>query len=500
MIFRYPLILLLCIVGLSHAPAQSVVPDSLKRQLAAASGTQQADVLNKIADLLLEKVPDTAYVYAGKAHNFAYILGYKPGMALARKYLGFLLLSKGSIDESVEQFSGAILLYRELKSPADEAECYRGLGDVAVTLSRFNDALPYYGRAMAIADSLHDILLKGKFLIPLANCYQQKGDPYKARETYQQALSILEGRGDERTMGQLYTNLGSTYITTPDSEAEYKRGIGYLLKSIQIRRLIGDKIGLAQSSNTLAFLYASRKDYAKAFEQMNESMAVWTEVDNKEKIAYTHYCLADIYLRVGAVDGSAVLAQSHAQENLQLGLELARKGSFRLIEIGCMQLQCHIQALQGQFIQAEEAYPKVLGMMVAVKDTQGHRAANLELATVRDTIGDLFLRGAQYSDAVPYYQKAAEVMVAYPEARSRLLSTYKNLALCAGKSAQPALAKQYSALYKTLDTQLKAENKAKIKADKEAAALARAQAEANAKAKKQRESSRDDEEDEEEEE
>lgn len=480
--------------------AQSVVPDSLRKLLANAAGTRQVDLLNEITDDLLDRVPDSAYMYAGKAHNFAYILNYKPGMAHSRRSLGFLLLYQGKIDESVEQFREAIILYRDLKSPADEAICYQGLGDVAVTLSRFKDAEPYYQRALSIADSLKDNILKGKFLIPLATCYQAKGDPYKARETFLAALKLLEGTDNDRTLATLYTNLGSTYINTPDNEAEYKRGIGFLLKSIQIRRLIGDKLGLAHSSNILAFLYASRKDYTKAFEHMNESMAAWTEVDNKEKIAYTHYCLADLYLHIGEIDSCKTFAISIAREHLEQAQSMARQGSFRLIEINCLDLQCQLQVYGGEFVLAEQGYEQVLSMMLAVKDTLNHRRATLELAQVRDTIGDLYLMGGAYADAVPYYLKAAETMEKFSAVRPELLTTYANLVECASKSGQSDIAKQYKLRRKQLSLTLAAERKQQARDDKFARAQAREAAEASARAQEERarQQQREDEDEEEE--
>ena len=68
---------------------------------------------------------------------------------------------------------------------------------------------------------------------------------------------------------------------------DFKKSQNFALQSLEIRKLIGSKIDLSESFNTLGIIHGYRGESNKAIESYEESLKLRREIGNKKLIAYS---------------------------------------------------------------------------------------------------------------------------------------------------------------------------------------------------------------------
>jgi predicted ATPase len=125
---------------------------------------------------------------------------------------GVLLWYLSRLREAIEAHAEALVIYRKLRVPRQEARALNNIGIVFSALGEFEEALANYKRALKIDQDLGD---RAQIALKLANIgqvYVDCGDTERAEQYLKKALSIADLLRDATTSADASITLGQAYL------------------------------------------------------------------------------------------------------------------------------------------------------------------------------------------------------------------------------------------------------------------------------------------------
>src|SRR5262249_35485429 len=157
------------------------------------------------------------------------------------------------------------------------------IGNIHNRQGEYALALEYYGRSLALRQSLNDTLGVAQTLSNVGFAHSSRGDYAQALEAYRQSLALKETLGDKRGMGVTLNNMGIVY----DVQGNYALAVEYYQKSLGIREALGDQQGVAETLNNLAVIYDSKRNFGEALEYYQKSLSLREKFGTKIEVAQT---------------------------------------------------------------------------------------------------------------------------------------------------------------------------------------------------------------------
>lgn len=165
-------------------------------------------------------------------------------------------------------------------------------------------------------------------------------------------------------------------------------------RSIELRKIIKDKKGLAVSLSNLASTYLAHGDAIKAINLYNESLNIRKENNDKRGIAILLNNLAFIYEEQEDFEKTLELYE----ESLKYRTELKDERGIAI----CLNNIGALYDVQGKYGEALLYYNKSLAKKKELKDPQGE-------ANVLNNIGFIYRQLNQHDKAIEYYKKSLEI-------------------------------------------------------------------------------------------
>jgi tetratricopeptide (TPR) repeat protein len=200
-----------------------------------------------------------------------------PLIAEAANQLGFLLMQRGKLKESLPLYQESLDL--SLKAGLDKQICntlgnlgtlYRNLGDYEKAGHYFTQALE---RATILDDRYSMSIIQGN----MGLMYWLLGEHDKAMKCSEIKMRIDIEDDNLLLIGTDYANLGGIHF----SRGNYALAEECYHKQIDIARQIGDKYSLRVGLNNLAGICDNREDYDQALEYYSQSLGIAREMGNK---------------------------------------------------------------------------------------------------------------------------------------------------------------------------------------------------------------------------
>jgi tetratricopeptide (TPR) repeat protein len=229
--------------------------------------------------------------------------------------IGGSLLEKGFHIEALGLYNSLIDYLSLLpgKSAGNEqkkALVYNVIGAVYEETGAWDEAIDYYIRAMHICDSLD--WDEGIAMVSnnLGNVYYSKHDLERARQMFEEALSINKKSGKRKELFNNYNNLAAYYINIK----AYDKALNYALLALE-------QIDRQQNPYLLMFiydniggLYTEMKNYPLSLSYLNMAKNLGLAHGYEENLAGTYIKIAHAFLEFGSRDsGRYYLARA---ENL----------------------------------------------------------------------------------------------------------------------------------------------------------------------------------------
>lgn len=203
--------------------------------------------------------------------------------------------------------------------------------DLSATLTWLNEIIGYYRsishheealtmsrQALKLITSMNlvDTIAHATTLINIATAYRASGDYQTAKQTYQQALGILEIYAEEPLDNQfasLYNNLALTYESLGEPEA----AVTQLKKALEHLRLLDHtELNQAITYTNLACAYYQLHQYDQCLKMVEEARRLYVSLEATDD---NHYAA------LLAVHGQTLQALGHYSEAKSIYLEALQK-------------------------------------------------------------------------------------------------------------------------------------------------------------------------------
>ncbi len=252
--------------------------DSLKRLLTTnIHDTTRVNVLNALSKELSHTNLDSAILIATDAKTLAEKIDYKPGLALAYKYIGMGYYLQGKYKETVLSWQQA-------------ADLFKSIGD-----------------KKGVANMLGN----------QGAAYFEQGDDAKALELHLQSLKIAEEIKDTARILSQLTNIGGIYL---NKEATYKKALDYFHRSYKLCMLINDDYATGTASVNLGETYYKLGDDSTALIYLRESEKAYA--DQPENLPYTYNYIGRVYTRQKKFDEAIKILQKAYEISKQVDTKL----------------------------------------------------------------------------------------------------------------------------------------------------------------------------------
>jgi len=300
--------------------------------------------------------------------------------------IGYIYMNQGNIPEALRYYNKSIRLLEEIDDKGGLSALLNNVGYIYGNQGNISMALEYLHKSLKIHETLGDKKSSANSMNNIGHIYQQQGDANiknnernnlyaTALDYFNKCLKIYEEIGDKsgvatvlNNIGVIYRNKGNLSSSPLKKEELFKKVLEYYNKSLNLRKEIGDKKGIAICLNNLGGIYKDyielqKEDFKKeetlniVLDYYNEGLKIYEELGDKQGIATSLVNIGDVYIK---------------QQKLQKAHEYSFKGLTIAQEIGypanirdAAKTLAQVFEQQNQGIKALEMYK----LFVQMKDS-----------------------------------------------------------------------------------------------------------------------------------
>ncbi|NOR87093.1 MAG: tetratricopeptide repeat protein [Bacteroidales bacterium] len=211
-------------------------------------------------------------------------------------------------------------------------------------------------------------------------------------------------------LGSALNNLGSAYNKIGNT----KKALECHFKSLEIKKEIGNKRGIAYSFNNIGYIYSNQANIPKALEYFHKSLKIRTEIDDKNGMAGSMINLGIIYYHQDNIDQALEYFFTSSELLKEIGDN--RRIAYAYVNIG------HIYTKQKKTEQALDYFDKSLEIYKKMGFKRG-------MADVYNNLGSVYVSQNNYTKAMEYFFQSQNI---YEEIgrKKGISGTSNNIANC----------------------------------------------------------------------
>ena len=200
---------------------------------------------------------------------------------------------------------------RHITDPELKMLVYKGLGNEYFYFAQYEKAIDYYKQALEQAKDINNKRQYGLTVWGLGLAFQQKGDLFRAKTNYQEALKYLGEAENLLLLAQIRALLGLVHVTLKEfKEAEYQ-----LNKSLGGARKLGDVRTLGIALAHAASLYVAKGETEQAIQAIQEGLPMTQQSGDQRNEANLQLTLAAAH----TANHNYLAAEQAIQEAIRLG-------------------------------------------------------------------------------------------------------------------------------------------------------------------------------------
>jgi tetratricopeptide (TPR) repeat protein len=181
---------------------------------------------------------------------------------------------EGRLDDAVEHGLEAERRAAERDDLGGLAAATRVLGDAYRLLGRLPDAAATLRRGLEIAERIGSTEEVGGCLINLGLVELSLGNVDAALSCNERAIETFEAIGHGSGRATAYSNQGWTLANA----GRYEEALEACAKALELARSIGNKVTVAQTVDTVAFVALKRQDFSEAASRAEEAARLFLEM------------------------------------------------------------------------------------------------------------------------------------------------------------------------------------------------------------------------------
>lgn len=241
------------------------------------------------------------------------------GEAATLSNLGILHREIGAYEKSRGYYRQALRIISSLHDRAHEAYVWNNMGVVSHALAEDGQALHSFWRSIRLFRAARSYSAEGRALLHIARIYLDRTNLASARQYAQQAQSLLQTAGDDRSLGDAL-NLQGELLGTSDRD----QALEYHNKALAIFRRLPNPEGEAGALHDIGVLYARFGKPAIGLQYLEDAYSIRHSLHNRDGEANTLFHLASVERDLGRL--------SEAQSHMELAIELVE--SLRVLAAG----------------------------------------------------------------------------------------------------------------------------------------------------------------------
>ncbi|CAF4167327.1 unnamed protein product [Adineta steineri] len=343
--------------------------------------------------------------------------------ALFYAQLGVIKYDQGRYEEALSYYEKSLAIYQRTLSSnhPDLAEHYNNIGAVSDSIGDYPKALSYYEKALAIGQeslpSNHYDL--GASYHNIGIVYVKTGDYPKALSYCEKALAIRQQAlpSNHPDLGASYSSIGSVY----NNMGDYPKALSCHEKALAIQQqsLPSNHPDLASSYNNIGITYVRMGDYPKALSYCEKALAIQQQSlpSNHPELGASYYNIGNVYVKID----DYTKALSYYEKALTIQQESLPSNHPDLASsynnIG------NVYAQISDYLNALSYYEKTLTIQ-----QQSLPSNHPDLGASYNNIGNVYYSMADYPKALSYYEKALAIQQqSLPSNHPDLAGTYDNI-------------------------------------------------------------------------
>jgi two-component system sensor histidine kinase UhpB len=207
-----------------------------------------------------------------------------------------VLLELGSISDEYEKavlyYHQALLLIASLKNKEFELAAYQGLTKLNRSISHPDSAFYYGEKAIQLAETFGNANAVADVHIDIGNVYLNTFNYLKALSEFIAAAEILDSlKTNPKSQMTAYANIGNVQFLLEN----YDKSIDYMNEALLISKEIKYDLGTGYCYKTLGRIYRKQRKFELATQAYQESLFIYTRLDNKFQLAEVRLSLGNLY-------------------------------------------------------------------------------------------------------------------------------------------------------------------------------------------------------------
>jgi signal transduction histidine kinase len=292
MVKKIFLLFLFLLATLSHAQNYRAKIESLKKNLAGATGDEEKATLYSDLGWYYSNVSiDSAIYYSKKAISLSNKFNNPKTTAQIYSDAGAVYFTKGDIRESKINYTQSLRLRQKIKDSVGIASSTSNLGVVYERLGQRDSAMANYIKALAYFDKVQDINKIDFLKNNIALLYEKIQNFPKAEKMYKEVAAHRKATGQTTQLAMVYVNLGNLYkITKKYTDSEW-----YYKEAARIAQKDNNPMIASTAYFDLGFLYNLLDKPREAIEMFEMSLAFAKGVKSEYDLAKINNGLGQAY-------------------------------------------------------------------------------------------------------------------------------------------------------------------------------------------------------------
>ncbi len=272
--------------------------DSLLIKSQKASGNEKIDLLNQLAEAIVNTDPNKTKLYAEQALTLSEKSSYTIGIINAHHKLGIFYYYTDDYDKSIQYYKKSLALAKKVGDKKLSAQALSWMGSLFRVQSDFVQALQYYDQALKIAKEINDVNRIIYCFRSIGEVYRVQQENNKALEYFDKALKLTEKIKDNGQAAYILTAIGEVYRLS----GQYPKSLIYLNQASALAKKSNNYSLVSNNYYSLGEIYVVQNRYAQALENFQKALTMGKQIKDNRRIADCYASMGDIYLEQNEKD------------------------------------------------------------------------------------------------------------------------------------------------------------------------------------------------------
>ncbi len=295
--------------------------------LEKADGKTRADLLNKLATLVVENDKARGEEISSEALELSSNLGYRRGKASALFGLGNAARIGEEYRAALEYYALSLDIYKVLGDPIQQGRCLRRLGDVQFYVNNLDLSLKHYLNSLSIFEKTAEKdgspeakINCGHLMATIGNVLRDSGDLDASLEYYHRCHSIYILEGFTAGIPGILYNTGNIF----HSQGRLEEALNVYSQALEEAEESGDDYLASMALNSLGSVFMARDNLDAAEDHFSRSMNIAEKQDRKRGILSATLKL----VKLGRLQGNLQEALDQCERAEQLAGHLEDRRSY----------------------------------------------------------------------------------------------------------------------------------------------------------------------------